>query len=148
MRKQNFIQWKMNAKRLSWKSRKSMVEELKQRISIARAIMKDAPIVILDEATANVDPENEKELMDAVDALTKEKTIIMIAHRLKTVRHADQIVVVDKGRIVQQGTHEQLMKQEGIYKRFVDARQLAVSWKLAAVDVHECKWIPDSESRL
>ena len=103
----------------------------RQRISIARAIMKDAPIVILDEATANVDPENEKELMDAVDALTKEKTIIMIAHRLKTVRHADQIVVVDKGRIVQQGTHEQLMKQEGIYKRFVDARQQAVSWKLA-----------------
>ena len=102
----------------------------KQRISIARAIMKDAPIVILDEATANVDPENEKELMDAVAALTKEKTIIMIAHRLKTVRHADQIVVVDKGRIVQQGTHEQLMKQEGIYKRFVDARRQAVSWKL------------------
>ena len=69
--------------------------------------------------------------MNAVDALTKEKTIIMIAHRLKTVRHADQIVVVDKGRIVQQGTHEQLMKQDGIYKRFVDARQQAVSWKLA-----------------
>lgn len=68
--------------------------------------------------------------MDAVDALTKEKTIIMIAHRLKTVRHADQIVVVEKGRIAQQGTHEQLMKQEGIYKRFVDARQQAVSWKL------------------
>lgn len=102
----------------------------KQRISIARAIMKDAPIVILDEATANVDPENEKELMDAVEALTKEKTIIMIAHRLKTVRHADRIVVVDKGRIVQQGTHEQLMQQEGIYRRFVDAREQAVSWKL------------------
>ena len=102
----------------------------KQRISIARAIMKDAPIVILDEATANVDPENEKELMDAVAALTKEKTIIMIAHRLKTVRHADRIVVVDKGRIVQQGTHEQLMHQEGIYRRFVDARERAVSWKL------------------
>ena len=102
----------------------------KQRISIARAIMKDAPIVILDEATANVDPENEKELMDAVEALTKEKTIIMIAHRLKTVRHADRIVVVDKGRIVQQGTHEQLMLQEGIYRRFVDAREQAVSWKL------------------
>ena len=102
----------------------------KQRISIARAIMKDAPVVILDEATANVDPENEKELMDAVAALTKEKTIIMIAHRLKTVRHADRIVVVDKGRIVQQGTHEQLMQQEGIYRRFVDARERAVSWKL------------------
>lgn len=102
----------------------------KQRISIARAIMKDAPIVILDEATANVDPENEKELMDAVAALTKEKTIIMIAHRLKTVRHADRIVVVDKGRIVQQGTHEQLIQQDGIYRRFVDAREQAVSWKL------------------
>lgn len=103
----------------------------KQRISIARAIMKDAPVVILDEATANVDPENEKDLMDAIEALTKEKTIIMIAHGLKTVRHADQIVVVDKGRIAQQGTHEQLMTQDGIYKRFVDAREQAVSWKLA-----------------
>ena len=88
----------------------------RQRISIARAMLKEALIVILDEATANVDPENEKELVEAVDALTKEKTIIMIAHRLKTVRKTDQIVVVDKGRIVQQGTHNQLMKQEGIYK--------------------------------
>lgn len=102
----------------------------KQRISIARAIMKDAPVIILDEATANVDPENEKELMDAIDALTKEKTIIMIAHRLKTVQHADQIVVIDQGRIAQQGTHEQLMKQDGIYKRFVNAREQAVSWKI------------------
>ncbi len=102
----------------------------KQRISIARAIMKDAPIVILDEATANVDPENEKELVDAVEALTREKTILMIAHRLKTVRHADQIVVVDKGRIAQLGTHEQLLSQEGIYKRFLEARTQAVSWKL------------------
>lgn len=102
----------------------------KQRISIARAIMKDAPIVILDEATANVDPENEKDLIDAIEALTKEKTIIMIAHRLKTVRHADQIVAVDKGRIVQRGNHDQLMKEDGIYKRFVDARKKAVSWKL------------------
>ena len=102
----------------------------KQRISIARAIMKDAPIIILDEATANVDPENEKDLVDAVEALTKEKTIIMIAHRLKTVRHADQIAVVDKGRIVQLGTHEQLMAQDGIYRRFVATRTQAVSWKL------------------
>lgn len=102
----------------------------KQRISIARAIMKDSPIIILDEATANVDPENEKELTLAVKALTKEKTIIMIAHRLKTVRHADQIVVVDQGRIAQKGTHEELMKQDGIYRRFVDSRELAVGWKL------------------
>lgn len=78
----------------------------KQRISIARAMLKDAPIVILDEATANVDPENEDRLQKAIEALTRDKTIIMIAHRLKTVRHADQILVVDHGRIVQQGTHE------------------------------------------
>ncbi len=88
------------------------------------------PIIILDEATANVDPENEKDLIDAVEALTREKTILMIAHRLKTVRHADRIVVVDKEHIAQLGTHEQLMTQEGIYKRFVDARTQAVSWKL------------------
>ena len=104
----------------------------KQRISIARAIMKDAPIIILDEATANVDPENEKELMEAVEALTKEKTILMIAHRLKTVRNADQIFVVDKGRIVQSGTHEELIRQEGIYQRFVDSRKQAIGWKLNA----------------
>ncbi len=93
--------------------------------------MKDAPIIILDEATANVDPENEKDLMDAVEALTKEKTIIMIAHRLKTVRHADQIVVIDKGKITQQGTHEQLMHEDGIYKRFIDSRTQAVGWKIS-----------------
>ena len=103
----------------------------KQRISIARAIMKDAPVIILDEATANVDPENEKELTEAIEALTKEKTIIMIAHRLKTVRHADQILVVDNGRIVQRGTHEELIAQDGIYKTFVEGRQEAASWKIA-----------------
>ena len=102
----------------------------KQRIAIARAIMKDAPIIILDEATANVDPENEKELTQAIENLTKKKTIIMIAHRLKTVRKADQILVVDKGRIVQQGKHNELMKQEGIYKNFINGRKQAVSWKL------------------
>lgn len=102
----------------------------KQRISIARAIMKDAPVIILDEATANVDPENEKELMEAIDALTKEKTIFMIAHRLKTVQNADRILVLEHGKIVQQGKHEQLMKQEGIYKRFIQSRELAASWKL------------------
>ena len=102
----------------------------KQRISIARAIMKDSPVIILDEATANVDPENEKELTEAIEALTKDKTIIMIAHRLKTVRHADQILVVDSGSIVQRGTHEELMEQEGIYRRFIDAREQAVGWKL------------------
>lgn len=103
----------------------------KQRISIARAIMKDAPIIILDEATANVDPENEAELTKAIEELTRNKTIIMIAHRLKTVRHADQIIVVSEGKIVQQGTHDELAAQEGIYKGFVSERKEAVSWKIA-----------------
>ena len=104
----------------------------KQRISIARAIMKDAPIIILDEATANVDPENETELTAAIEALTKEKTIIMIAHRLKTVRYADQIFVIDNGHIAEKGTHDDLMKQEGIYKSFVEGRQEAASWKIVS----------------
>ncbi len=102
----------------------------KQRISIARAIMKDAPIIILDEATANVDPENERELMNAVAELTKEKTVIMIAHRLKTVRNADQIIVIDKGHIAEQGKHDELVAKGGIYARFIDSRKQAVSWKL------------------
>ena len=102
----------------------------KQRISIARAIMKDAPVIILDEATANVDPESEKELTEAVENLTKEKTIIMIAHRLKTVRNADQIVVIDKGRIVQKGKHDELINEDGIYKNFITGRKQAVSWKI------------------
>ena len=103
----------------------------KQRISIARAIMKDAPIIILDEATANVDPENEAELTKAIAALTREKTIIMIAHRLKTVVHADQIVVIDGGRIAQLGTHAQLMQQDGIYRSFVNSRRQAAGWKIS-----------------
>ena len=102
----------------------------KQRISIARAIMKDAPIIILDEATANVDPESEQELTAAIEALTKEKTILMIAHRLKTVRHADNILVIDGGKIVQSGTHDELMHQGGIYRRFVESRELAGGWKV------------------
>ena len=102
----------------------------RQRISIARAIMKDSPVIILDEATANVDPENERDLMTAIKELTKEKTVIMIAHRLKTVRNADQIVVIDKGRIAEQGKHEELVAKGGIYARFIDSRKQAVSWKL------------------
>ena len=102
----------------------------KQRISIARAIMKDAPVIILDEATANIDPENERDLMEAVHALTREKTVIMIAHRLKTVRNADQIIVLDKGRISEEGKHGELINKGGIYARFIDSRKKAVSWKL------------------
>ena len=102
----------------------------KQRISIARAMLKDAPIIILDEATANVDPENEDRLQTAIEALTHEKTVLMIAHRLKTVRGADQILVLDGGRIVQQGRHEELIAQSGIYADFVGGRKETAGWKL------------------
>ena len=102
----------------------------RQRISIARAILKDAPIIILDEATASVDPENERELQAAIAELTKDKTIIMIAHRLSTVRNADQILVLDKGRIVQRGTHRELMEEQGLYRRFIQMRETAIGWNL------------------
>ena len=102
----------------------------KQRISIARAMLKDAPIVILDEATANVDPENEDRLQKAIEALTRNKTILMIAHRLKTVRNADQILVLDGGKIVQRGRHEELISQPGIYAEFVGSKREAAGWKL------------------
>lgn len=102
----------------------------KQRISIARAIIKDSPIIILDEATANVDPENEWMLQQAIEELTKSKTVIMIAHRLKTVRHADCIVVLENGKIVQQGNHAELMKQGGRYADFIGMREKSIGWKL------------------
>ena len=102
----------------------------RQRISIARAIIKNAPIIILDEATANVDPENEEALMQAIQALTRDKTIIMIAHRLKTVEHADQILVLDQGRIVEQGKHQDLLAKQGIYSKFIQERKTAASWRI------------------
>ena len=102
----------------------------RQRLSIARAMLKDAPIVILDEATANVDPENEADLQEAIEALTGGKTIIMIAHRLKTVRRANQILVLEHGRITQRGTHDQLVQEPGIYADFIRTRQKAVNWKI------------------
>lgn len=104
----------------------------KQRISIARAMLKDAPIIIFDEATANVDPENEDRLQKAMEALTRNKTIIMIAHRLKTVRNADQILVLHDGSIVQRGNHEDLIRRKGYYSDFVLGRQQAAGWKLKA----------------
>lgn len=104
----------------------------RQRISIARAIIKDAPIIILDEATANVDPENEEALMQAIHSLTKDKTIIMIAHRLKTVEHADQIIVLNQGRIVEQGKHQELLAKQGLYSRFIQERRSAASWRIEA----------------
>ncbi len=102
----------------------------KQRISIARAIIKDSPIIILDEATANVDPENEWLLQQAIAELTKSKTVIMIAHRLKTVRNADQIVVIENGHIAQKGTHSELMEQGGRYADFIGMREQSIGWKL------------------
>lgn len=101
-----------------------------QRLSIARAILKNSKIVILDEATANIDPENEEKLMRAIDALTKDKTVIMIAHRLKTVENCDNIFVMDEGRIVESGKHDELIKKDGIYKKFVFERKEAIGWKI------------------
>lgn len=102
----------------------------KQRISIARAILKDAPIVILDEATASIDPENEHLIQEAISALTHGKTIITIAHRLATIQNADKILVVDGGGIAQQGTHDELMAQEGVYRRFIEIREKAEGWSI------------------
>ena len=100
----------------------------KQRIAIARAILKDAPIVILDEFTSALDVENERHILQAIDNLVQNKTVIMIAHRLETVRKADNIIVLDKGEIVQEGTHNELITQDGIYKSFISIRERANKW--------------------
>ena len=102
----------------------------RQRISIARALLKDAPIVVLDEATASIDPENEQLIQQALTELTREKTVVVIAHRLATIEHADQILVVEDGTVVQRGTHEELLAQESVYRRFVEARAEAEGWKI------------------
>lgn len=102
----------------------------KQRISIARAILKDASIIILDEATSNIDPENENLLQNAISELTYNKTVIKVAHKLNTIRHADQIFVMDRGKIVQRGTHEQLIEKEGIYRNFISVKEESVGWCL------------------
>ncbi len=100
----------------------------RQRISIARCILKDAPIVILDEATASVDTDNESYIQEAITQLCRGKTLLVIAHRLNTIRHADEILVIDQGRIVQAGAHDTLMEEEGIYRRFITARSNPTSW--------------------
>lgn len=102
----------------------------RQHISIARALLKDAPIVVLDEATASIDPENEQLIQQALTELTREKTVVVIAHRLATIEHADQILVVEDGTVVQRGTHEEFLAQEGVYRRFVEARAEAEGWKI------------------
>lgn len=100
----------------------------KQRISIARAILKDSPIIILDEATASVDPENEYLIQNAISSLTKGKTVIVIAHRLATIQDADQILVIDNGDVVQKGNHLELINQDGIYKNFINIKESAEGW--------------------
>lgn len=100
----------------------------KQRISIARCILKDAPIVILDEATASVDADNESYIQQAISELCKGKTLLVIAHRLNTIRHANQIFVVAEGQIVQRGVHKELMREEGIYRKFVSVRENSQGW--------------------
>jgi ATP-binding cassette subfamily B protein len=102
----------------------------KQRISIARAILKDAPIILLDEATASVDPENEVLIQDAIQALVRDKTLVVIAHRLSTVRNADQIVVIDEGKVADRGTHDELIARAGLYKKFWEIRQTVGRWRL------------------
>ncbi|OHT13453.1 putative multidrug export ATP-binding/permease protein YgaD [Tritrichomonas foetus] len=104
----------------------------KQRISIARALLKNASIIILDEATANVDPENEDRLQQAIEELTKNKTVIVIAHRLKTIKNADQIIVMNHGRIEERGNHDELVKNaESQYAKLVNARKEAIGWRIA-----------------
>ena len=104
----------------------------RQRISIARAILKDAPIILLDEATASIDPENEHLIQDALTELTRGKTVITIAHRLATVRNADQILVISDGRVAEHGTHEELLAKDGIYRRFTEIREKAEGWRIDA----------------
>ena len=104
----------------------------KQRIAIARMMLKNAPIVILDEATAFTDPENEDKIQRSIAALTKGKTLLVIAHRLATIQNADQILVVADGRIAEHGTHAELVQQDGLYRRFTAIREQAEGWRIAA----------------
>lgn len=103
-----------------------------QRITIARAVLKDAPILILDEATAFADPDNETKVQEAFEELAKDKTLIMIAHRLSTVMNADKIFVMDNGRLTESGTHKELMDKGGLYKKMFDEYTRSIEWKVGA----------------
>ena len=104
----------------------------KQRIAIARMMLKNTPIIILDEATAFTDPENEDKIQRSIAALTKGKTLLVIAHRLSTIKNADNIVVLQNGRIAEHGTHAELVQQDGLYRRFTAIREQAEGWRIAA----------------
>lgn len=105
----------------------------KQRISIARAILKNAPVILLDEATSSLDPENEADMQRAIGRLVKGRTVVMIAHRLKTVVRSDNIIVLDKGRVVSQGRHEELLQTCGLYAKLWEIQSRTSGWKIAAV---------------
>ena len=101
-----------------------------QRLSIARALLKDAPVILLDEAAASLDVDNETEIQNAISKLVKGKTVLVIAHRMRTVESADKIVVLDDGVVAESGTHDALMQQHGIYRRLVDLQRASLDWKL------------------
>ncbi|HDS2072363.1 TPA: ABC transporter ATP-binding protein [Staphylococcus aureus] len=102
----------------------------RQRISIARAILKDAPIIILDEATASIDPENEQLIQTAINELSKGKTVITIAHKLETIKNADQIIVLNEGEIIQKGSHDELIRKPEMYQDFIRIKSKSAGWKL------------------
>lgn len=104
----------------------------KQRVSIARALLKDAPIVLLDEATASLDPENETQVQRAINALVSNKTVVIIAHRLKTIRGADKIIVLEDGKVVELGGHEELLAKQGLYNRMCSLQQQSAGWSMKA----------------
>ncbi len=101
-----------------------------QRLSIARALRKDAPVILLDEATASLDVDNETEIQEAITRLVKGKTVLIIAHRMRTVENADKIVILDGGVVAESGTHEELMKKNGLYHKLVELQTAAADWKL------------------
>ena len=102
-----------------------------QRLSIARALLKDAPVILLDEATASLDVDNETEIQNAISKLVQGKTVLVIAHRMRTIEAADQIIVLANGTVAESGTHSELMKKNGLYRRLVDLQTESANWKLS-----------------